>query len=151
MIDERYKLIAENVHSTVVTAYKPQPRQSTAYQSEAELEAAFISQLQAQGYEYLQLTTEQQLIANLRQQLERLNDYLFSDSEWNRFFHLCIANAKDGIVEKTRLIQEDHVQNLVRDNGEVKNIMLINKDNVHANALQVINQYVPEGGVNDNR
>lgn len=151
MIDERYKLIAENVHSTVVTAYKPQPRQSTAYQSEAELEAAFISQLQSQGYEYLQLTTEQQLIANLRQQLERLNDYLFSDSEWNRFFHLCIANAKDGIVEKTRLIQEDHVQNLVRDNGEVKNIMLINKDNVHANSLQVINQYVPEGGVHDNR
>ena len=151
MIDNRYKLVVENVNSTVVTAYKPQPRQSTSYQSEAELEKAFIKQLESQGYEYLQIKTEKELIGNLRLQLEKLNNYQFSDDEWKRLFSQCIANAKDGIVEKTRLIQEDNVQNLVRDNGEVKNITLIDKDNVHNNYLQVLNQYVPEGGTHDNR
>ena len=141
MIDESYKLIIENVNSTVVTAYKPQPRQSTSYQSEAELEAAFIKQLQAQGYEYLLIHNEQELIHNLRTQLEKLNAYQFSDDEWKRLFTTCIANGKDGIAEKTRIIQEDHVQNLTLDNGTVKNIRLIDKDNVHNNSLQVINQY----------
>lgn len=151
MIDDRYKLVVENVNSTVVTAYKPQPRQSTSYQSEAELEAAFIKQLESQGYEYLQIKTEQELIANLRSQLEALNKYKFSEDEWKRFFNQCIANAKDGIAEKTRLIQEDHVQNLLCDDGVVKNIRLLDKDNVHNNSLQVINQYVPNGGTHDNR
>lgn len=151
MTEDRYKLIIENVNSTVVTAYKPQPRQSTSYQSEAELEAAFIKQLQAQGYEYLTIHTEAELINNLRTQLEKLNAYQFSDDEWKRLFTTCIANGKDGIAEKTRIIQEDHVQNLTLDNGTVKNIRLIDKDNVHNNSLQVINQYEPEGGTHENR
>lgn len=141
MTEDKYKLVIENVNSTVVTVYKPQPKQSTAYQSEAELEAAFIKQLEAQGYEYLQITNQEGLIKNLRTQLEKLNNYQFTDGEWNRLFQQVIANGKSHIVEKTRLIQEDHVQNLLRDNGEVKNIILVDKDNIHNNTLQVINQY----------
>lgn len=143
MTEDRYKLIVENVNSTVVTAYKPQPRQSTAYQSEAELEAAFIKQLQAQGYEYLTIHTEEDLLKNLRTQLERLNQYQFTDGEWKRLYNQCIANARMGIEEKTRIIQEDHIQNLTLDSGVVKNIYLLDKESIHNNSLQVINQWTP--------
>lgn len=151
MIDERYKMVMEGVRSTVVSAYKQQERQSTAYQSEADLERAFIAQLQTQAYDYLKIKTEEELIKNLRLQLERLNNYTFSDAEWKAFFETSVANAKNGIPEKSRIIQEDYVQILHRDNGEVKNIKLIDKDNIHNNSLQVINQYTPEGGARENR
>lgn len=151
MIDERYKMVMEGVRSTVVSAYKPQERQSSAYQSEADLERAFIAQLQTQAYDYLSIKTENELINNLRSQLEKLNNYKFSDGEWKTFFHTSIANAKDGIPEKSRIIQEDHVQILHRDNGEIKNIKLIDKESIHNNSLQVINQYTPEGGAHENR
>ena len=85
---------------------------------------------------------EKDLTENLRCQLEKLNDYQFTNDEWNRFFGEVLANSKDGIVEKTRLIQEDHVQVLRRDNGESKNIVLIDKKCIHNNKVQVINQYV---------
>lgn len=151
MIDERYKLVVENEKSTVVATYKPVERQSSTYQSEAALEAAFIKQLQGQAYEYLNITSEKDLVRNLRHRLEVLNDYAFSDREWDWFFKKVIANQQNGIVEKTRLIQEDHVQILQRENGESKNIYLLDKAHIHNNYLQVINQYVPEGGSHDNR
>ena len=127
---------------------------SNSYQSEAELEKEFIRMLTEQGYEYLQIHTEKDLIANLRNQLERLNAYQFSASEWDRFFKDSIANQNDGIVEKTRKIQEDNVQVLKRDDGSTKNITLIDKKNIHNNYLQVINQYVigkSDGAKHDNR
>ena len=151
MIDERYKLVVENEKSTVVTTYKPLDRQSSTYQSEAALEKAFIEQLQTQAYEYLTFTSEKELIANLRHRLEVLNDYSFSDNGWDWFFNKVIANQQNGIEEKTRIIQEDHVQILQRDNGESKNIYLLDKVQIHNNYLQVINQYVPKGGTHDNR
>ena len=80
-------------------------------------------------------------VLNLRKKLEELNGYTFTDSEWERFFSECIANANDGIEDKTRRIQEDFVQVLRRDTGESKNITLIDKKNIHNNRLQVINQY----------
>ena len=104
--------------------------------------------------EYLQIHTEKDLIANLRNQLERLNAYQFSASEWDRFFKNSIANQNEGIVEKTRKIQEDNVQVLKRDDGSTKNITLIDKKNIHNNFLQVINQYVigkDNGAKHDNR
>lgn len=149
-----FNIVAQSNESTVVTEYKPQEKRADAYQSEAELEKEFIRLLCELGYEYLTIHKEKDLIDNLRAQLEKLNDYQFSDDEWNRFFNEVLANSKDGIVEKTCLIQEDYVQVLRRDNGESKNITLIDKKNIHNNTLQVINQYAisaDEGAAHDNR
>lgn len=149
-----FNIVAQISESTVVTEYKPQDKRSDAYQSEAELEAEFIRLLVELGYERLTIHKEKDLIENLRRQLEKLNDYHFSDDEWNRLFTEVLANSKDGIVEKTRLIQEDHVQVLRRDNGESKNIMLIDKKCIHNNSVQVINQYIvstDDGAKHDNR
>lgn len=149
-----FNIVAETSENTVVTKYEPVKARSSNYQSEAELEKEFIRMLTEQGYEYLQIHTEKDLIANLRTQLERLNAYQFSASEWDRFFKDSIANQNEGIVEKTRKIQEDNVQVLKRDDGSTKNITLIDKKNIHNNYLQIINQYVigkSDGAKHDNR
>lgn len=142
---DKYTLVAENTESTVVAEYQPLFRRDTNYQSEAELEKAFIELLQMQAYEYLPICTEQELIVNLRSQLEKLNNYEFTNTEWEQFFKSKIANQNIGIEEKTTIIQEDHIQLLTRDDNTVKNIYLIDKANIHNNHLQVINQYVVEG------
>jgi len=141
----KYSIIAENSDSTVVSDYTPTYNRATSYQSEAELEQAFIKLLESQAYDYLSITNEADLIRNLRTQLEKLNNYQFSDAEWERFFTANLANKNEGIEEKTAKIQEDHIQLLTRDNGEIKNIYLIDKTNIHNNNLQVINQYEVEG------
>lgn len=149
-----FNIVAATSENTVVTEYEPIKARSNNYQSEAELEKEFVRMLTEQGYEYLHIHTEKDLIFNLRNQLERLNAYQFSDSEWNRFFKNSIANQNEGIVEKTRKIQEDNVQVLKRDDGSTKNITLIDKKNIHNNFLQVINQYVigkAGGARHDNR
>lgn len=137
----KYDPIAVSSESTVVAEYVPDASGAGSYQSEAELERELIRLLQSQAYEYLPITSEAQLVANLRAQLEALNSVTFSDVEWEQFFSERIAGANDGIVEKTVRIQEDHVQLLKRDDGSVKNILLIDKQNIHNNHLQVINQY----------
>jgi type I restriction enzyme R subunit len=146
----KYNMVAENPNSTVVAAYTPASRRASDYQSEAELEHALVEQLQKQAYEYLTISSENDLILNLRKQLEKLNNYQFSDTEWERFFTTKLANNNEGIEEKTTKIQEDYIQLLTRDNGEVKNIYLIDRSNVHNNNMQVINQYEVEG-VRSNR
>src|SRR6218665_2710039 len=136
--------------STVVAEFQPDApsvREAT-YQSEAALEKAFIQQLQLQAYDYLPITSEVELLANLRRQMERLNKITFSDAEWERFFTTSIAGANDGIREKTARIQEDHIQVLKRDDGTTKNVYLIDKASIHNNALQVINQYETPVGEN---
>ncbi|MDO4887216.1 MAG: type I restriction endonuclease subunit R [Actinomycetaceae bacterium] len=137
----KYDVVAMSGESTVVAKYIPEEQAATSYQSEAELEREFIRLLQSQAYEYLPITSENELTANLRKQLEALNRITFSDAEWKRFFESSIAGKKDGIVKKTERIQEDHVQLLRRDDGSTKNIALLDKQNVHNNRLQVINQY----------
>ncbi|MBU3679935.1 MAG: type I restriction endonuclease subunit R [Candidatus Kapabacteria bacterium] len=139
--------IALSNESTVVAEYEPDFKgiREVKYQSEAELEKLFIEQLQGQAYEQLKITTEADLVQNLRHRLEQLNKVTFSDTEWERFFTTCVAGANDGIIEKTTRVQEDHVQILKRDDGTFRNIMLIDKQNVHNNVLQVINQYEAEG------
>ena len=143
----RYEPIALSNESTVVAEFLPEflGVREAVYQPEAELEKAFIKQLQVQAYEYLPVASEAELIANLRRQLEKLNKITFSDGEWERFFSTCIAGSNDGIIEKTARIQEDHIQVLKRDDGSTKNIYLIDKRHIHNNALQVINQYEVEG------
>lgn len=146
-----YNIILSTSDSTVVAEYESQKQRSDAYQSEAALEQAFIKMLQEQGYEYLNITNADDMVANLRVQLEKLNNYKFTDNEWNTFYNTNISNANEGIVEKTRKIQEDFIQVLKREDGSTKNIYLIDKKNIHNNYLQVINQYVEESGNYDNR
>jgi len=149
-----FNIVAQSSESTVVTEYKPQSKRSDGYQSEAALEQEFIRLLCELGYERLTIHKEADLIANLRTQLEKLNNYRFTDGEWKRFWDEVLANTNSGILEKTRLIQEDYVQVLRRDNGESKNIQLIDNKCIHNNSLQVINQYAistEEGAAHDNR
>ena len=146
-----YNLIASDDQCTVVSEYIQEIRRSDSYQSEAALEEEFIRMLRSQGYEYITIVDEDGLVANLRAQLEALNDIRFSDSEWKRFFAESIASANDGIVQKTNRIQVDNVQILRRDDGSIKNITLIDKKDIHNNRLQVINQYSTDKGEYDNR
>ncbi len=149
-----FNIVAATNENTVVTEYTPLKTRSESYQSEAGLEREFIRLLQEQGYEYLPIHCEKDLVANLRRKLEALNGIQFSDNEWSRFFSEKLANTNEGIEDKTRKIQEDYIQNLRCDDGSTKNIKLIDKKNIHNNCLQVINQYevgVADGAKHDNR
>ena len=147
-----YNIVASTDEATVVAEYAAEYNvRPDKYQSEAELEREFIRQLTSQGYEYISVHNEAALIENLRKQLELLNDFTFTDSEWDRFFTECIANTNEGIVEKTRKIQDDHIQILKREDGTTKNIYLLDKKNIHNNRLQVINQYEETGGKHKTR
>lgn len=136
-----FNIVAETTESTVITEYEPVPRRSDSYQSEAELEKEFIRLLTEQGYTYLNIHKEADLIVNLRERLEELNNIKFTDSEWEQFFTTAIANPNDKIEDKTQTIQEDYVKVLKREDGTSKNIRLIDKKNVHNNRMQVLNQY----------
>ena len=122
-----YNIVVSTDEYTVVSQYVPEERKSSSYQSEADLEEAFIKQLQGQGYGYLRIHSADDLIFNLRRQLEKLNHYHFSDDEWMRFFSQSIANPNSKIEDKSRIIQEDNVQVLIRDDGSSKNITIIDK------------------------
>ena len=149
---KKINLLAQNSQSTVVAEYIPDTRRVAHYQSEAELEYAFIKELESQAYECVTITSEEDLVLNLQKQLEKLNDFVFSDAEWNRFFASEIANPNQSIEEKTAKIQEGDTKFvLTRDNGEFKNIMLLDKGAIHNNSLQVINQYTTEDGRRANR
>lgn len=151
----KISVVAENPESTVVAEYQGMKTKQTEYQSEADLEKAFIKQLQNQAYDYLPIHSEKDLIDNLRHQLEKLNDYHFTDKEWDTFFKQEIANPNFGIKEKTKIIQEDYKKVLYYekpvDNYLFRNILLIDKDNIHNNTLQVINQYETDDGARTNR
>ena len=146
-----YNMLISTLESTVVTEYVKEDMPVYTYQSEADLEREFIKNLQNQGYEYLIIHNEKELIANLKDKLEKLNNIIFSEKEWERFFKEKIANKNDSIVEKTRTIQEDYIKSFTRDDGSLVNISLINKKNIHNNFLQVINQYEEEGGNHNTR
>ena len=149
-----FNIVAETNENTVVTNYEPAKARSDSYQSEAALEKEFIRLLCEQGYTYLPIHSETDLIDNLRVCLEELNKYKFSDAEWNRFFKTFIANPNEHIQEKTATIQEDSIKVLKRDDSSTKNITLLDHENIHNNKLQVINQYVlgkAEGATYDNR
>lgn len=146
-----YNIVLSSNESTVMTEYEPEKKRSDAYQSEAALEEAFIKMLQEQGYEYIQIHDSDDLVTNLRKQLELLNNYTFTDKEWESFYRNKISNPNEGIEQKTRKIQEDAIQNLIREDGTTLNIKLIDKKYIHNNRLQVINQYTETSGIHDNR
>lgn len=144
-------LISESDNSTVLAEYKVLDKTESTYQSESQLENELINTLIEQGYERIYINSENELIFNLRNQLEKLNNYHFTDVEWDDFFTKIIANKNDYIIEKTRLIQEDYKQEITLDSGEKKNIYLIDKNNIHNNSVQVLNQYINNEGNYDNR
>ena len=147
----QYTVISQSNEETVVAEYKPVTSRSDAYQSEAALEREFIRMLQEQAYEYVSIHQEKDLMDNLRVQLSLLNDYRFSDNEWRQFLTQYLLKANAGIKEKTYNVQENHVYSLKRDNGETKNIKILDKQNIHNNRLQVINQYEANEGTFKNR
>lgn len=146
-----YNMLISTLESTVVTEYVKEDMPVYTYQSEADLEREFIKNLQNQGYEYLIIHNEKELIKNLKDKLEKLNNIIFSENEWERFFKEKIANKNESIIEKTRTIQEDYIKSFTRDNGTLVNISLIDKKNIHNNFLQVINQYEEENGTHNTR
>jgi type I restriction enzyme R subunit len=148
---ENVNIIAENDNSTVVAKYVPTENKSTNYQNEAQLEAELIKLLIGQGYDFLHLKTEQDLINNLRKQLEKLNNYTFSDAEWKQFYSEVLAKSSDSIIGKTKKIQEEIKFELVQDNGRKKNIIIIDMTTIFNNKLQVINQYAVDNGNFKNR
>lgn len=148
---ENNDIVSENPQSTVVAQYERTAPRSEAYQSEAELEQGMIAQLQRQGYEYVSIHHEAELIANLRTQIEKLNNFHFTDGEWQRFFKAEIANEGKGITDKAETIQRDNIKSFALDNGTLKNIYLIDQQDPHHNTTQVINQYEVSDGKRPNR
>ncbi|MFZ7172348.1 type I restriction endonuclease subunit R [Avibacterium volantium] len=120
--------------------------QSTHYQSEADLEREFIADLIQQGYEFRQdLTTNDKLLANVREQLQRLNDVRFSDEEWVRFVVEYLDPPAETLIDKTRKIHHDYIDDFVFDDGRIQNIYLVDKKNIQRNRLQVIQQFEQTG------
>ena len=148
----QYKTIAESNHFIVLDQYNKLVEEPNAgYQTEGSLEREFIRDLQAQGYEYLQgLNSHDALVKNLRAQLQRLNNVVFSDAEWRRFLEEYLDKPSDSLIEKTRKIHDDYIYDFVFDNGRIQNIYLLDKKNLANNTLQVINQFEQTGSY-DNR
>lgn len=144
MID--YKAIAESKNFIVLDQYTQEWKVAESYQSESDLEREFITDLQNQGYEYLPaLNTPEALLANVRVQLQALNNVQFSNGEWLRFVETWLDKPSDGIVEKTRKIHDDYVHDFVFDDGRIQNIRLLDKKNIALNKVQVIKQFEQTG------
>lgn len=145
----QYNTIAESNNFIVLDDYDKCYMASeplARYQTEASLEHEFIQDLRSQGYEYLpDLNTPEALLANVRTQLQVLNDVEFTDSEWARYVEEYLDKPSDSLVEKTRKIQDDYVYDFIFDDGHIKNIYLVDKQNLSRNKVQVIRQFVQEG------
>jgi len=144
-----YNTIAETQNYIVLDEYTKLSKVSEApatYQSENALEREFIEDLIAQGYEYLpQLTTPAALLANVRVQLQALNDVSFSDAEWVRFCEEYLDAPSDNLVEKSRKLHHDYIYDFVFDDGHIQNIYLVDKEHIIRNKVQVINQFEQKG------
>jgi type I restriction enzyme, R subunit len=144
MID--YTTIAESRNFIVLEKYTKEWQVNESYQSESDLEREFIQDLVHQGYEYpLGLNTRDALLANVRVQLQALNNVQFADAEWQRFVATWLDKPSDNIVEKTRKIHEDYVHDFVFDDGRIQNIYLLDKKNIARNKVQVIKQFEQAG------
>lgn len=141
-----YKTIAESKNFIVLDKYTPDWKVAESYQTEAQLERELIQDLVNQGYEFVPgLNTPDALLANVRVQLQALNNVAFSDAEWQRFVESWLDKASDGIVEKTRKVHDDHIHDFVFDDGRIQNIYLLDKKTIARNKLQVIQQFEQTG------
>ncbi|KXB68479.1 type I restriction endonuclease subunit R [Peptoniphilus sp. DNF00840] len=138
--------IAEMTNGIILANFKRDlSARESSYQSEGDLERKMIDNLVSQGYEFIKTRTSEDLYRNLRLQIEKLNSLSFSDDEWKRFLVEYLDAPSDGMVEKTRKIQEDYIYDFTFDDGHLKNIKIIDKKNIHNNFLQVTNQVKGEG------
>ncbi|MBM6822957.1 type I restriction endonuclease, partial [Fusobacterium mortiferum] len=143
-----YNPITETKNFIVLDEYVKDFQVADGYQTERELEIDFIKDLKKQGYEYRKdLTTNEEMLKNIRVQLEELNDVKFSDSEWDRFCEEYLNKPNDSQIDKTRKIHNDHIYDFIFDDGHIKNIHLIDKKNILRNKLQVISQFSQKGKV----
>jgi len=141
-----YKAVAESNSFIVLDKYAKDWQVNDGYQSEGDLEREFIQDLQKLGYEYTpDLNTPEKLLANVRKQLQALNNMQFSDDEWLRFVETWLDKPSDGIVEKTRKIHDDYIHDFVFDDGHIQNIYLLDKKNIARNKVQVIKQFEQTG------
>ena len=144
MSEETFKYktspIAEMQGGIVLARFEKPERRVEEYQTESQLEENMINNLVSQGYERLDVRSMDDLYINLRVQIEKLNDIKFSDSEWKKFLLEYLDAPNDGIIEKTRKIQENHIYDFIFDDGRLRNIKIIDKKNIHNNHLQVVNQ-----------
>ena len=141
-----YKTIAESTNFIVLDKYTKGDKVNESYQSEYDLEREFIEDLQNQGYEYAaDLNTPEKLLANVREQLQALNNVQFLEREWLRFVEVYLDKPSDSIVDKTRKIHDDYIHDFVFDDGHIQNIYLLDKKNIARNKLQVIKQFEQKG------
>ena len=140
-----YKPIAESKNFIVLDKYEKHSliqEKVSVYQTEASLEKEFIQDLVSQGYEYLpELTTPEAMLKNVRVQLQMLNNVVFSDEEWVRFCEEYLDKASDSHIDKTHKIHNNYIYDFVFDDGHIKNIYLVNKDDIAKNKMQVISQF----------
>ena len=153
MVDhsKTHEAIAETNEGILLAEYQPEYRTDREYQSEADLESQLISDLVNNlNYERLNIHTPEELLANAKTQIEKLNKVTFTDAEWSRFVNEYLDCPNEGLVEKTRKIQENYIYDFVFDNGRFQNISIIDKKNIHNNTMQVVNQ-VTQAGSHTNR
>ena len=144
----QYKTIAESNNFIVLdkyTKYSEVNEPPAVYQTEAALEKEFIQDLINQGFENPNLTSIEAMLANVRVQLQALNNMEFSDSEWARFVEEYLDKPSDNLVEKTRKIHENYIYDFVFDDGHIQNIYLVDKINIARNKVQVIKQFEQKG------
>ena len=141
-----YKTIAESNSFIVLDKYNREWQVCESYQSEHDLEREFIQDLQNQGCEYLpDLNSPEKLLANVRDQLQALNNVQFAEGEWSRFVETYLDKPSDSIVDKTRKIHDDHIHDFVFDDGRIQNIYLLDKKNIARNKVQAIRQFEQTG------
>ncbi|KXK19354.1 MAG: HsdR family type I site-specific deoxyribonuclease [Candidatus Parvibacillus calidus] len=144
-----YKTIAESNNFIVLDKYTKQSVVNESpgwYQSEAALEQEFIRDLINQGYEYARnINSLPAMLANVREQLQSLNNMEFSDREWSRFVEEYLDKPGDNQVEKARKIHDNYIYDFVFDDGHIQNIYLVDKKNITRNKVQVISQFEQKG------
>ncbi len=141
-----YKTIAESQNFIVLDSYAKEWKVAESYQSESDLEREFVQDLVNQGYEFVPgLNNPEALLANVRVQLQALNNVQFADGEWLRFVETWLDKPSDGIVEKTRKVHDDYINDFVFDDGRIQNIYLLDKKNIVRNKVQVIKQFEQAG------
>lgn len=141
-----YKTIAESKNFIVLDKYTREWQVAEGYQSENDLERELVEDLVNQGYEFLpRLSSPEAMLANVRTQLQNLNNVQFSDDEWRRFVETYLDKPGDGIVDKTRKIHDDYIHDFVFDDGHIQNIYLLDKNNIARNTVQVIKQFEQTG------
>ncbi len=135
-----YSTIAEMNNGIILAKYESKKSNISSYQKESELEEWLISNLELQGYERIYVSDDKELYDNLKAQLEKLNKVTFTNSEWNRFLLEYLNCPNDGLIEKTRKVQEDYIYDFRFDNGLLKNIKIIDKKDISSNHMQVVSQ-----------